>query len=327
MNNTNNKPDAYYFSHDSNALTDPKILSMRCDYGLEGYGLYWAIIEMLRNEKTYKLPLDKNTYRAIKIQTNAQIDIEEFITNCISEYIGSSGNGLFNSDGKYFWSESLLKRMVRVDEVREKRKAAGKKGLEKRWKNNQKTKSKIILRNIKNIVTYSKSIANAIDFNSKCNSKSIANAIKNHSKTVAKNSKRNEMKRNEMKRNNIILNYTTLDLLFNYLTYDNQNFGNLQEKNRIAIINILKRLQLYPVIIDYYTKEELLDLKLKYWTIMEIYLSPYKAYLNDITINDFLFRFLKTKEYVNCNSESDLEHFISYFIKSLREELRKNEQR
>lgn len=30
-----NKKDVYYFSHDANALSDPKILSMRCDYGLE----------------------------------------------------------------------------------------------------------------------------------------------------------------------------------------------------------------------------------------------------------------------------------------------------
>lgn len=30
-----NKKDVYYFSHDANALSDPKILGMRCDYGLE----------------------------------------------------------------------------------------------------------------------------------------------------------------------------------------------------------------------------------------------------------------------------------------------------
>jgi hypothetical protein len=40
--------DAYYFSHDSNALTDPKILSMRCDYGLERI---WIILGNIRNAK------------------------------------------------------------------------------------------------------------------------------------------------------------------------------------------------------------------------------------------------------------------------------------
>ena len=88
-----NNKDVYYFSHDANALSDPKILSMRCDYGFESYGLYWAIIEMLRNESNYKLPLSKNTYRAIKMQTGTSIDIEEFIRDCINEYVGESGNG------------------------------------------------------------------------------------------------------------------------------------------------------------------------------------------------------------------------------------------
>lgn len=100
--------ETYYFSHDSNAFTDTKILNMRADYGLESYGLYWAIIEIMRNEKDYKLELNKNTYRAIKTLTNPQYinDIEKFIQDCIEEY------KLFDKDdtGK-FYSNSLLKRM------------------------------------------------------------------------------------------------------------------------------------------------------------------------------------------------------------------------
>jgi len=37
--------DAYYFSHDANAQDDEKILDLRADYGWEGYGLFWAVIE------------------------------------------------------------------------------------------------------------------------------------------------------------------------------------------------------------------------------------------------------------------------------------------
>ena len=131
-----NNKDVYYFSHDANALSDPKILSMRCDYGFESYGLYWAIIEMLRNESNYKLPLSKNTYRAIKMQTGTSIDIEEFIRDCINEYVGESGNGLFNSDGKNFWSESLLRRMEKYESIKEKRVAAA----NARWNKNKNNK-------------------------------------------------------------------------------------------------------------------------------------------------------------------------------------------
>lgn len=34
--------DVYYFSHDANALSDPKILAMRCDYGFESYRIIFC---------------------------------------------------------------------------------------------------------------------------------------------------------------------------------------------------------------------------------------------------------------------------------------------
>ena len=178
--NKSKSKDTYYFSHDSNALSDPKILSMRCDYGLEGYGLYWAIIEMLRNETTYKLSLDRTAYRAIQMQTHTEINIEQYIADCINEYKESSqGNGLFNSDGTYFWSESLLRRMSKMESVREKRAEAGKKSAEKRW--GKKTKKKRVIRrpkfneNNKNITNVKKNITNVKqcynNATTKCNKK------------------------------------------------------------------------------------------------------------------------------------------------------------
>lgn len=105
--------ETYYFSHDSNAITDTKILNMRADYGLEGYGLFWAIIEMMRNEENYKLTLDKNTYRAIQTLTNTKIDVEEYIQNCINDY------KLFLNEGDSFYSKSLLRRMIEKDKKSE----------------------------------------------------------------------------------------------------------------------------------------------------------------------------------------------------------------
>ena len=83
--------------------------------------MFWAIIEMLRNEATYKLPLDKTTLRAIKMHTATTIDVEQYLKDCISEYTdGESGNGLFNSDNKFFWSASLLRRMEKYEILKEK---------------------------------------------------------------------------------------------------------------------------------------------------------------------------------------------------------------
>ena len=151
-----NQKDTYYFSHDSNALTDPKILAMRCDYGLEGYGLYWAIIEMMRNESNYKLSLNRNTYRSITMLTGTTIDVEKFVNDCIDEYKGENGNGLFNANDKEFWSESFLLRMKKYEELKEKRKAAGLKGLQKRWGTKEEPK------NEKKKLKLNKNIAKAI---------------------------------------------------------------------------------------------------------------------------------------------------------------------
>ena len=118
--------ETYYFSHDSNAITDTKILNMRADYGLEGYGLYWAIIEMMRNEEDYKLTLNKNTYRAIKTLTNTTIDIEKFINDCLEDY------ELFEQDDEKFYSNSLLRRM----QEKEKKSVIAREKAEKRWNNN-----------------------------------------------------------------------------------------------------------------------------------------------------------------------------------------------
>ena len=73
---------------------------------------------MLRNESTYKLPLNRNTYRAIKMQTNTTIDVEQYINDCINEYKDSeSGNGLFTSKDGMFWSESFIRRMEKYEKI------------------------------------------------------------------------------------------------------------------------------------------------------------------------------------------------------------------
>lgn len=96
-----------YFSHDIKAVYDPKISCMRGTYGLEGYGLFWAIVERMREcESTcFRLPLDAITFGSLETDLRPSFDIREFIGKCIDEY------KLFESDGSYFWSVSLCNRM------------------------------------------------------------------------------------------------------------------------------------------------------------------------------------------------------------------------
>ena len=41
------KKDTFYFSHDYNARNDEKILELRSNYGAEGYGIFWMVVEAM----------------------------------------------------------------------------------------------------------------------------------------------------------------------------------------------------------------------------------------------------------------------------------------
>lgn len=206
------KKDVYYFSHDANALSDPKILAMRCDYGLEGYGLFWAILELLRNEATYKLPLNKNTYRAIKMQTGTTIDVESYLQDCINEYTDNeSGNGLFNADNKSFWSASLLRRMKKYENLKDKRRQAA----NARWnKENEKTPNAKKYKCIKGFYKYN---ANAKQKKYKSNAK-----VK---KIYAKKCKSNQIKSNQIKLKKMKSIYPS-----NHKPQENKNLDNMMDE-------------------------------------------------------------------------------------------------
>ena len=116
--------DAYWFKHDANAKDDPKCLVLIEELGAEGYGIYWMLIESLRSETDYRLP--HAVTKALSRRFNTS---EEKVLTVISRY------GLFESDDESFWSDSLLRRMNAYDEVKEKRRLAGKRGGEARAAN------------------------------------------------------------------------------------------------------------------------------------------------------------------------------------------------
>ncbi|MHB9128456.1 MAG: Lin1244/Lin1753 domain-containing protein [Candidatus Humimicrobiaceae bacterium] len=79
--------DSYYFSHDSNARHDPNILALRSVYGVKGYGWFWIILEVMREESDYCLTVDKYLYNAMALEMQCNcITAEKFINDCIEEF-------------------------------------------------------------------------------------------------------------------------------------------------------------------------------------------------------------------------------------------------
>ena len=99
--------DAFYFSHDSNARSDLKIQALRSKYGMKGYGMYWVIVEMMRESRDHTLPFNqKFAYYGFANEFSCTYEeAKKFIDDCIYEF------ALFNCDENCFWSDSLNRRM------------------------------------------------------------------------------------------------------------------------------------------------------------------------------------------------------------------------
>ena len=51
--------DAYYFPHFCNARHDRKIKRVTKELGVEGYGIYFMVLEVLREQTDFKYPLSE----------------------------------------------------------------------------------------------------------------------------------------------------------------------------------------------------------------------------------------------------------------------------
>ena len=115
--------EVYYFQHDYNPTSDPKIVCLLGEYGGLGYGVYWRIVEMLHQENEHKLPLKQYIYVAIAKQmlTDAK-QIEAIIKNCVEVF------ELLQCDDSFFWSNRVLRNIDKREEISKIRSEAGKKG-------------------------------------------------------------------------------------------------------------------------------------------------------------------------------------------------------
>ncbi len=112
--------DSCYFSHDANAKDDSKCMLMIDQMGLEGYGIFWILIETLREQKDYKYPLSLVPSLARKYNTT-QAKMETVII----------AYNLFETDkDSLFFSRSLNRRMHFFETKKLQQIEAGKKGVE-----------------------------------------------------------------------------------------------------------------------------------------------------------------------------------------------------
>lgn len=109
------KKDAYYFPHFSNARHDRKLRRVRKELGVEGYGIYFMVLETLRDQENFSFPV-------------ADIDLlaEDFGTSeqKIRTVVANYGLFTFTEDGEMFTSERFIEYMRPYIEKKERARAA-----------------------------------------------------------------------------------------------------------------------------------------------------------------------------------------------------------
>jgi len=114
--------NSFYFSHDSNARNDDKILTLRRVMGAIGYAIYFMIIEVLRDQADHKLKLSSLPNLEFDFRVPVK-DIEAVINDF----------DLFVIHDGHFFSNRLIRSMAIFDEKRKKLSEAGKRGNKQRW--------------------------------------------------------------------------------------------------------------------------------------------------------------------------------------------------
>lgn len=145
-----------FFSHDSNARNDEKIINLRMSLGAEGYGIYFMILERLREESNYMSIKDYNML-AFDLRVDAS-KVKKVIED-FGLFVFETINGI-----EYIYSESFMRRMEIKDDSVKARSDAGKKGALARWGNGKngsaiKNDGKAIKENSNAMAMPSKNIA------------------------------------------------------------------------------------------------------------------------------------------------------------------------
>lgn len=94
-----------YFTHDANALDDPKCMLLVEQLGMEGYGIFWALVERLRQQADCRLPLALIPALAARLGTSE---------TKLKAVIGGYGLFCIEADTVFF-SESLIRRVQAID--------------------------------------------------------------------------------------------------------------------------------------------------------------------------------------------------------------------
>ena len=123
--------NSQYFLHDCCARNNAKMLSLTADKGLEGYGAYWMLLEYLREQSDYCMPLS--------LLPSLAKQLGKF-TQWVEELVCNYGLFVLTDDGR-FTSKGLQQRMKPLENKRKARDAKAEKAARKKAQNSNTNSS------------------------------------------------------------------------------------------------------------------------------------------------------------------------------------------
>lgn len=128
-----NGKEAMSFLHDSNSRHDPKMLKLWTKFDYTGIGIFWCIVEILREQPDFKYSLDDTHLIGIELRVD-KVLINDLIRYCLQPDVS-----LFMEQDGCFFSESLLRRMEKFKNAHLRMSLGGKLGMKNRYtKDNSK---------------------------------------------------------------------------------------------------------------------------------------------------------------------------------------------
>jgi hypothetical protein len=170
--------DAFYFPHFSNARNDRKLRRVRKELGMEGYGIYFAVLEVLRDQKDFKYPLEDIDLLSDELNTS-----EPKVKSVICNY------DLFQTNDEDFFSIKFNEFLAPYLDAKERKKIAGMKGNLVRHKH--VTKEQVAEMTDQEVIDLTESIRNA----------RTARALPLPRETTASQKKVNKSKVNKVNKN------------------------------------------------------------------------------------------------------------------------------
>lgn len=167
-----------YFEHSYNLRNDFKVRVLRNKFGIEGYGIYLCLIEILAERG--EIRCDSVSTEGIALDLNITVNqLNEVLDFCIgAELLTKESDAIFS---KYIRSESN-----KLAALKEKRSNAGKKGMKSRWANTSSpTEAKFVRPTLEEVRAYCSERNNGID------AESFINFYESKGWKVGKNSMKN----------------------------------------------------------------------------------------------------------------------------------------